>query len=114
MSERTDLGERSDAAALTAATAIAGLALIDVGCGAGANARALAEAGATVLGVEPDPIQAAKNRDAAPTAGVTFVEARAEGSPSPRARSTGWCSSVRCITCRSRRWTPRWRRPRGR
>ena len=81
MSERTDLGERSDAAALQAVTPVAGLALVDVGCGAGKNARDLAEAGARVLAVEPDPVQAAKNRDAAPAPGVTFAEARAERLP---------------------------------
>lgn len=81
MSERTDLGERSDVAALLAVTLVAGLALVDVGCGAGKNARDLAEAGATVLAVEPDAIQAAKNRDAAPAPGVSFVEARAERLP---------------------------------
>ena len=81
MDGRTDLGERSDVAAVLALTPVAGLALVDVGCGAGHNARELAEAGASVLAVEPDPIQAAKNRDAAPAPGVTFVEARAERLP---------------------------------
>ncbi|HXZ17695.1 MAG TPA: class I SAM-dependent methyltransferase [Roseiarcus sp.] len=79
--ERTDLGELGDVAALMALVPVAGLALVDVGCGAGDNARRLAEAGATVLAVEPDPIQAAKNREAAPVAGVTFVEAGAERLP---------------------------------
>ncbi len=81
MRERTDLGERSDAAALMAVAPVAGLALVDVGCGAGKNARDLAEAGASVLAVEPDPVQAARNRDAALASGVTFVEARAERLP---------------------------------
>ncbi len=81
MRERTDLGERSDAAALMAVAPVAGLALVDVGCGAGKNARDLAEAGASVLAVEPDPVQAAKTREAAPAPGVTFVEARAERLP---------------------------------
>ncbi len=81
MGERTDLGERSDVAALLALTPVAGLWLVDVGCGAGRNSRELAEAGASMLAVEPDPIQAAKNRDAAPAEGVVFVEARAERLP---------------------------------
>ena len=81
MRERTDLGERSDVAALLSLTPVSGLALIDVGCGAGRNSRALAEAGASVLAVEPDPIQAAKNREAGPFAGVAFAEARAEKLP---------------------------------
>jgi ubiquinone/menaquinone biosynthesis C-methylase UbiE len=78
---RTDLGELSDVAAILALTPVAGLALVDVGCGAGKSSRALAEAGARVLAVEPDPIQAAKNREAPPTPGVDFVEARAERLP---------------------------------
>jgi ubiquinone/menaquinone biosynthesis C-methylase UbiE len=81
MGERTDLGERSDVAAVLALTPVAGLKLVDVGCGAGKSSRELAEAGATVLAVEPDPIQAAKNREAASVPGVAFVEARAERLP---------------------------------
>ncbi len=81
MHERTDLGERSDTGALLAVTQVAGLTLVDVGCGAGKNARDLAEAGASVLAIEPDPVQAENNRAAAPALGVTFVEARAERLP---------------------------------
>ena len=55
--------------------------MIDVGCGAGALARSLAERGATVLGVEPDPVQAERNRAAPETPGVSFVEGRAESLP---------------------------------
>jgi ubiquinone/menaquinone biosynthesis C-methylase UbiE len=43
--------------------------------------RELAEIGATVLGIEPDPIQAQKNRQAPPIAAVSFIEARAENLP---------------------------------
>ncbi len=81
MRERADLGERSDVSALLAVTPVAGLALVDVGCGAGRSSRELAEAGARVLAVEPDPIQAAKNREADSFPGVAFVEARAERLP---------------------------------
>ena len=81
MRERSDLGERSDVAALLALTPVVGLALVDVGCGPGKSARDLAAAGATVLAVEPDPIQAARNREADPVPGVAFVEARAERLP---------------------------------
>jgi SAM-dependent methyltransferase len=87
--ERTDLGERSDVAAVLAVTPIAGLALVDVGCGPGKSARDLAAAGATVLAVEPDPIQAAKNRAADPFPGVAFVEARAERLPAGSASMDG-------------------------
>lgn len=81
MEKRTDLGERSDVAAVLALIPVVGLALVDVGCGAGKNSRELGEAGATVLAIEPDRLQAAKNRDAAQAPGVTFIEARAERLP---------------------------------
>ncbi len=89
MGERTDLGELGDIAALTALVPVGGLSLVDVGCGGGGNARALAEAGATVLAVEPDPVQAAKNRGAAPIAGVAFVEAGAERLPAETGSADG-------------------------
>ena len=74
-------GLSSDLAVLDRLVAVRGRALIDVGCGGGALARALAERGASVLGVEPDPAQAGKNRAAPATASVTFAEARAESLP---------------------------------
>jgi ubiquinone/menaquinone biosynthesis C-methylase UbiE len=81
MGERKDLGERSDVAAVGALTSVAGLRVVDVGCGAGRTSRELAALGAAVVAIEPDPIQAAKNREAEPLSGVTFVEARAERLP---------------------------------
>jgi ubiquinone/menaquinone biosynthesis C-methylase UbiE len=59
-----------------------GLALIDVGCGAALASRELVAKGATVLGVEPDPVQAGKNNLAEPLTGLTLVEGRAESLPS--------------------------------
>jgi ubiquinone/menaquinone biosynthesis C-methylase UbiE len=81
MTERKHLGECSDVAAAAALTSVAGLTVVDVGCGAGKTSRELAAIGARVIGVEPDPIQAVKNREAEPTPGVAFVEARAESLP---------------------------------
>jgi SAM-dependent methyltransferase len=81
MRERKHLGECSDVAAVAALTSVAGLTVVDAGCGAGKTSRELAAAGARVIGVEPDPIQAAKNREAEPTPGVAFVEAWAESLP---------------------------------
>jgi SAM-dependent methyltransferase len=87
MTERRHLGERADVDAVAALTPVAGLMIVDVGCGAGNASRALAAMGASVIGVEPDPIQAAKNREAEPPAfdpwapGVVFHEARAERLP---------------------------------
>jgi ubiquinone/menaquinone biosynthesis C-methylase UbiE len=78
---RKDLGELTDLAAVSAVLSVDGLSVVDVGCGPGKVARELCAIGATVLGVEPDPIQAEKNRASAPTAGLTFVEAGAERLP---------------------------------
>ena len=74
-------GESTDLAVLDRLVQVGGRSLIDVGCGGGALARALVERGATVLGVEPDPVQAARNREASETPGVSFAEGRAESLP---------------------------------
>jgi ubiquinone/menaquinone biosynthesis C-methylase UbiE len=81
MTERKHLGERTDVAAVAALTSVAGLIVVDVGCGAGRTSRELAAIGARVIGVEPDPIQSAKNRQGEPAPGIAFVEARAESLP---------------------------------
>ena len=74
-------GASTDLAVLDRLVQVSGRSLIDVGCGGGALARALAERGASVLGVEPDPVQAERNRAAPETEGVTFTEGRAEALP---------------------------------
>jgi ubiquinone/menaquinone biosynthesis C-methylase UbiE len=76
-----DLGAATDAEVIDRLLPVKGLALVDVGCGAGETSRALAARGATVLGVEPDPIQAEKNRAAPPVPGLTFAEAPAQDLP---------------------------------
>ncbi len=76
-----DLGESSDIAAVGGLLVLQGLKVADVGCGPGLVSRELARAGAQVLGIEPDPIQAGKNRAAEPIPGLSFVEARAESLP---------------------------------
>ena len=78
---RHALGDRSDVAAIGEIAQLAGLLIVDVGCGPGDIARALVAAGATVLAAEPDPIQAEKNRLAPAVARLSFVEARAEALP---------------------------------
>ena len=74
-------GLSTDLAVLDRLVQVRGLSIVDVGCGAGALARSLAERGATVLGVEPDPVQAERNRDAPEADGVSFAEGRAEALP---------------------------------
>lgn len=76
-----DLGYATDLEVIERLVPLSGQSLIDVGCGDGALARVLAERGATVLGVEADPIRAEANR-AAPTAErVTLVEGVAQALP---------------------------------
>jgi ubiquinone/menaquinone biosynthesis C-methylase UbiE len=81
MDDRIDLGEVTDVAAITRLVDVGGLKLVDVGCGAAANSRELAGLGAMVDGVEPDAIQAAKNRDATPFPGLALHEGFAEQLP---------------------------------
>ncbi|MEM7294212.1 MAG: class I SAM-dependent methyltransferase, partial [Pseudomonadota bacterium] len=76
-----DFGTTSDVKALRSIFNPDGLKLVDVGCGAGDLARKLAYVGATVLGVEPDSVQAQKNAAADPVDNVEFVEAVAHEMP---------------------------------
>lgn len=79
--QRIDLGELTDIEAISRLLSVAGLHLIDAGCGAGHLSRALAEMGAVVLGVEPDPVQTGKNLAADPVPNVTMIQAGAEALP---------------------------------
>jgi SAM-dependent methyltransferase len=58
-----------------------GLDVVDVGCADGSLAGALAKRGATVLGIEADPIQVEKNRQASPVPNVNLVGGSAERIP---------------------------------
>lgn len=55
--------------------------VVDVGCGDGNLCRQLAEKGARVTGVEPDPVQAQRNSEKPPTTNVQLLEGRAEDLP---------------------------------
>lgn len=55
--------------------------IIDAGCGAGRLSYAMAERGARVLGIEPDPVQAQKNNVAPVVANVGFAQAGAGEIP---------------------------------
>ncbi len=76
-----DIGPSSEMDVIARFVPVAGLDVADVGCGDGRFARQLVERGARVLGVEPDPIQAEKNRAAEPVPGLTFVEAPGQALP---------------------------------
>jgi ubiquinone/menaquinone biosynthesis C-methylase UbiE len=76
-----DLGERDEMAVIERLVTPAGLDLLDVGCGDGRITRQLAELGARAIGVEPDPVQAEKNRAAPIVFGLTYVEAPGQALP---------------------------------
>jgi ubiquinone/menaquinone biosynthesis C-methylase UbiE len=80
-SERKNLGDCNEIAAILQVFPLAGVRALDIGCGPGKIARDLIAAGATVTGIEPDPVQAEKNRKQEPVPGLTFIEARAEKLP---------------------------------
>jgi len=74
---RKHMGDARDVEMVARLISLEGLAVVDVGCGAGDKSRQLAARGASVLGVEPDPVQAARNALAPASANLTFVDARA-------------------------------------
>lgn len=86
----TELGRATDVEIIERLVELDGCDIVDVGCGNGAVSAELAARGAIVLGLEPDPIQAAKNREADPIPNVTLVEGSAESIP----RETGTVDAV--------------------
>ena len=86
---RIELGEMSDLEAVDKLVDVKDLDLVDAGCAAGDAARGLAERGATVLGVEPDPVQAESNRSKSPTPRVTLLEAGAQALPAEDSSTDG-------------------------
>ncbi len=81
ISDAEDLGEADEMDVIDRLVPVAGLNLVDVGCGGGRITRQLAERGAKVLGVEPDPVQAEKNRAAEAVPGLSFAEAPGQMLP---------------------------------
>ena len=77
----TDLGQRQALDVMDELIDVNGRFVIDVGCGAMHLARALAERGAGVLAVDPDPVQAAKNREQTGIPNVGFAETHAGDIP---------------------------------
>jgi SAM-dependent methyltransferase len=86
---RIDLGELGDLEAVDQLIDVHGLNLIDAGCAGGKASLGLVERGATVLGVEPDPIQAKHNLSQPPVTGLTFQEAGAEALPADDGSADG-------------------------
>ncbi len=94
--ESTKLEAENDIAAIGQVVALQGICVVDVGCGAGKLARALAQQGAEVIAIEPDPIQAAKNRKNLRLPAITFAEAQAEAIPCRQGEADGvfYCRSL--------------------
>lgn len=78
---RIQLGELNEDDALARVFDARDRLVVDVGCGAGSMARSLVQRGATVLGVEPDAVQARRNREAPPLTGLTFHQGPAQQLP---------------------------------
>ncbi len=77
----TNLGEMRDIDVIDKHISVKDQFLIDAGCGDMGLSRALAKRGAHVLAIDPDPVQAEKNRAAPITANVGFAETGADNIP---------------------------------
>lgn len=83
MNDPNYLGETKDIEVMSRLVDWQGKVVVDVGCGNGGLAGGLAKRGASVTGIEPDPIQAELNRKAEARPNVTLVEAPAQAMPVP-------------------------------
>jgi len=76
-----DLGICTDLDAIDRFLSVNGQFLIDAGCGNMHLSRALSERGASVLAIDPDPVQAKKNQLADTIDNVGFVQTGADTIP---------------------------------
>ncbi len=76
-----DFGEADEIEVIDALVQVTGLDVLDIGCGDGRITRHLAMRGANALGIEPDPVQAEKNRRAQSIPGLRFTEAPGQNLP---------------------------------
>lgn len=76
-----DLGCCTNASVMSGFLSIEGKRVLDIGCGGLAFSKILADLGASVVGVDPDSVQAEKNRAAEPIPNVEFIEAGADHLP---------------------------------
>lgn len=76
-----DLGEQSDINVMNKAFELRGKNIADIGCGDATFAKLIAENGAKVTGVEPDPIQAEHNRHTKLIENLKLIEAGAQTLP---------------------------------
>lgn len=76
-----DLGCQLNADVMTRFLSLEAKRVLDIGCGGLAFTKILAEQGASVVGIDPDPVQAEKNRHAEPIRGIEFIETGADSLP---------------------------------
>jgi len=81
VNDAEDLGIADEMEVIDRFVPVGGLEVLDVGCGDGRVAKQLAERGAKTIGVEPDPVQAEKNRTSSPIPNLSFVEAPGQTLP---------------------------------
>jgi ubiquinone/menaquinone biosynthesis C-methylase UbiE len=72
---------RNNADVLLESLEFAGRRAVDVGCGVGFLTRLMAERGAEAVGIECNPAQLAKAREALPVRGETYLDGVAEDLP---------------------------------
>ena len=79
--KRHDVGVSTDLEVIDRYVDVNGLFLVEAGCGNMALSTALAERGARVLAIDPDPVQAEKNQKAEVIPNVGFVQTGAQSIP---------------------------------
>ena len=79
--KQEDLGVTTDLDVIDQFLDVQGKFLVEAGCGDMHLSRKLAARGAHVLAIDPDPVQAEKNRDVETIANVGFIETGAEAIP---------------------------------
>jgi ubiquinone/menaquinone biosynthesis C-methylase UbiE len=81
MIQENDLGCTTNDEVIRQFVSLEGQRVIDAGCGDMAFTRQLVDLGASVLAIDPDPVQAKLHRDADPLSNVEFVETGADKLP---------------------------------
>lgn len=81
ISSAKDLGCITNIEVINQFVSLAGRHVIDAGCGDMTISRQLAENGANVLAIDPDPVQAELNRAALPIQNIEFAETGADSIP---------------------------------
>ncbi len=76
-----DLGKIKNAEVIQRLVDLKDRFVVDAGCGNLTFTKILVQQGAKALAVDPDPVQAAKHRQADPVPGITFIESSADKIP---------------------------------